>query len=135
MCPGDSFNCHLVGPSLNLTRQCCQLYSLSNKSPLLMPFGTDQIRMVSSLPQCWCVVFHESSTRKFGSSWLGHSFTLLNFRQAVQRLPACPYLENASTPLFPPGPRCSRFSVLPFPHMNLFIQRHVLCTKHTYPLF
>lgn len=43
--------------------------SLSNKSPLLMPFGTDQICMVNSLP-CWFVVFHESSTRKFGGSWL-----------------------------------------------------------------
>lgn len=122
--------------------------SLSNKSPLLMPFGTDQICMVNSLP-CWFVVFHESSTRKFGGSWLvlrsgvarvarfllGHSFTLLNFGQAVPVLLDCLYLQNAPTPLFPPGPCCFCFSVSPFPHMNLFIRRHVLCTKHTYPLF
>lgn len=24
VCPGDGFNCHLVGPSLDLTGQCCQ---------------------------------------------------------------------------------------------------------------
>lgn len=51
VCPGDAFNCRLVEPSsLNLTvGQCFQPYSLSNKSPLWMPFGTDQIHMVSSL--------------------------------------------------------------------------------------